>query len=186
MRPFLGIPSLAIIGGCAQPMQIAPSQIGEAQATLRIEAPDLAGYTAIPLVNYKIVNVTLSRFAGCADGAPREDADGELGKATLTPKETRQSVSIPAGVELAIVAESVENVSGSAYSCRRAVRFGSEPGGSYVLRFTPHRTFGARLSCGMEIKELRQGVESPVTSARHAVVEDKGVWRGRELNLCAR
>lgn len=186
MRLFLGVSSLAIMAGCAQPMAIAPSQLGDARATLRIEAPDLAGYTSVPLVNHKVVNVTLSRFPGCADGAQRADTDSDLGKATLTPRENSQSVSIPAGVELAVFAESSEVTGGSSYSCRRAVRFRSELGGNYVLRFTPHRTFATRRTCGMEIRELREGAESPVASAHHAVVADKGFWRGRELDLCAR
>lgn len=193
MRPILGVSLLVVLGGCAQPMQIAESQIGESRATLRMEAPELAGYVSVPLLSHKVVNVTLSRFPGCVDGAPREEGSTELGKATLTPKQNSQTVSIPAGVELAIFAESSEVTGGGGYSCGMAVRFRSEPGGQYVLRFKPpptilrpepHPIFSNKPSCDMAIRELRQGVEGPVASARFAVLQDKGAWEGRKLNLC--
>ena len=193
MKLLLGVSCLAITAGCAQPMRIDPAHLAGGHATLRLEASGLAGYVAIPLISHQVVNVTLSRFPGCADGAPRDAGDTELGRATLTPKESRQTVSIPAGVELAISAESSEaTAGGGGFSCRMAVRFRSEPGAEYVLKFRPAPTVlrlgpspasGSR-PCGMAIHELKQGVEAAVASAHFATVQDRGFWLGRTLNLC--
>ena len=49
MRHILGI-ACVVLSGCAQQMEIASSKLGEAQATLRLEAPELAGYITVPLM----------------------------------------------------------------------------------------------------------------------------------------
>jgi len=190
MKLLLALAALAFLGACARQMEIDPAQMGKAQARLQIEAPDLTGYISIPLLNEKVVKVTLFRFAGCVDAEEASDSRTEIGTATLSPSENRQSVTIPAGVELAIEGASVEYAGGNSWACRRALRFMSEADSSYVLRFTPHPSFQFKpyweLSCGMVLRELHQGAEVPVATAHHAILVNKGFWEGRRLDLCAR
>jgi hypothetical protein len=174
---------LAMIGG-AQQMKIDPARMGAAQATLRIESPDVAGYKTIPLFSVKVVHVTLSTFAGCPADTKQAPKLTELGKATLTPKQNTQSVTIPGDMDLAILADSTESSGGNSVSCGRALRFRSESGGQYVLRFTPHRPWHA-VDCKMTLVESRDGQEVSVPSAHDAMLEDKGFWKGSELNICA-
>ena len=67
-------------------------------------------------------------------------------------------------------------------SCGRALRFHSESSGRYLLRFTPHRPWH-RIDCNMTLVESRDGQDVLVPSAHDAVLDDKGIWKGSELNI---
>lgn len=180
--------------GCAShmaQMKIDPVKVNETQATLRIESPDLADYTDIPLFAKKQVDVTLSTFGGCSPDPERRfrhDDAAILGKAKLTPKEYIQSVTIPADADLAIYVDSRESLFGSTYICGRAVRFRSESAEQYVLHFKPRGQMDTTV-CEMSLTQRRGGKEVPVTSARYAIKEKKGLWKdfwlGSALSFCA-
>jgi len=75
---------------------------------------------------------------------------------------------------------------GNSVSCERALRFHSEPGKTYHVRYTPpkQQLFHA-VACDMAIVETRDGAELPVPSAHDALLENKGFWKGSDLNICA-
>ena len=183
MNRLMGIAVLMVVGGCATQMTIEPKNVGEATAILRLEAPGLAGYVTIPLISSKVVDVTLSEFSGCLDGTSKGAQLSPLGKVTLTPKIRTQSMPVPAGVELAIYAESAENVLGGMYRCGRAVRFKSELGATYVLKFSPHGLMHRKV-CQMEILAVQSGTQTPVASAHYTVMHWHGYLKGGDLNLC--
>ena len=183
MKTIATLATCALLIGCAQTMTIDSSEFGEQKANLTIEAPDLAGYTAIPLISSKVVNVSLSKFAGCQSGSNLASKQPTIGKATLTPSSVQQSVAIPAGMEIAVRAESQENAAGNLFTCGMAARFLSTTNAKYVLRVKPHRTFG-RASCEMEVLVEADDKELPETSANYAFRENQGFWKGDDLNLC--
>ena len=183
MKRHLCVSFIVFCAGCAQPMQIDPSQVGDAKAQLNIESPDLAGYVSVPLINSKVVNVRLSKFSGCTAEKTAEEDQKPIGKATLTPKINSQTVAIPADTQLVIYGESLEMTGGNSFSCGRAVRFTSEPGKTYVLKFKPHKSWGVGL-CEMELVTSTDAGESPVSSAHYAIVEYKGFFKGDQLELC--
>ena len=189
MKVVLAFALVALIAGCGStPMKIDPTQIGEEHATLRIESPDLADLRSIPLVEQHEVDITLSRFPGCAPEKVTHDATRTLGAATLTPKDYAQDVSIPTGSELAIHAFSNQAGLGKTDSCAMAVRFASKPGIHYVLRFKPAVSplfVGKTALCNMTLTEVQDGVEHPVPAAHFAVARYEGFWKGEQLDLCA-
>lgn len=176
MKPYLLIPAIALVGCVTStPMQIDLSHIGNAQATLRIEAPGLSEH--VSKLRSMSVDVSLSRFPGCHTSATSAKSLTPIGEATLTPKESVQTVTIPAGVELAIYAESVEFTALNDSKCANVLRFFSEPGKRYVLSFKPHESFGFGY-CEMQILTSSNGSISPVASAHY------GVYTGDDLDLC--
>lgn len=169
------IPAILLIAGCAQPMQIDQSHIGNVEAKLRIETPGLSEY--VPIMGIKEVHVSLAKFPGCHTSSTSAKSQSPIGEATLTPKEHSQTVSIPAGVELAVYAESEETTATTNVRCGQAVRFFSESGKIYILRFKPHESLGFG-SCEMQILAGNNGSISPVESAHY------GVYTGDDLDLC--
>lgn len=132
----------------------------------------------------KLVTLALLAMIGGAQQMKIDPARMGAAQATLTPKQNTQSVTIPGDMDLAILADSTESSGGNSVSCGRALRFRSESGGQYVLRFTPHRPWHA-VDCKMTLVESRDGQEVSVPSAHDAMLEDKGFWKGSELNICA-
>jgi hypothetical protein len=183
-RP-IGLALTLLLCGCAAPLKIDAGKMTASTATLEIRSPEQASYVTIPLISYKYVEVTLSRLTGCDAKADFGAKLDELGKARLTPKSVTQSVSIPAGIELAIYAESTENVGGNIFSCGRAVRFTSETGAIYRLHFTPQGST-IRQVCDLQLFRDQDGKEVPVANAFYAVREPVHLLSGGNLNLCWR
>ena len=185
MTRLIGLALTMLLCACAAPLKIDAGKMTASTATLEIRSPELASYVTIPLISYKYVEVTLSRLTGCDTKADFGAKLEQLGKARLTPKAVTQSVSIPAGIELAIYAESTENVGGNMLSCGQAVRFTSEPGATYRLHFTPHGSTH-RQACDLHLFRDQDGKEVPVADAFFAVREPMHLLTGGNLNLCWR
>jgi len=193
MRKITVLSLVVAVTGCTShmvQMKIDPAKVNGAQATLRIESPDLASFGDIPLFATTQVDVTLSTFGGCSPDPKqplRHDDAAILGKAKLTPREYVQSVTIPADADLAFYVDSFENYVGSTYTCGRAVRFRSESAGQYVLHFKPHDQMHGTV-CEMSLLQSRDGKDVPVNSARYAIREKKGFWKdfwlGKDLSFC--
>ncbi|WP_269618603.1 hypothetical protein [Zhongshania sp. BJYM1] len=175
---------LLTIAGCAQTMKISDEKLGSTKAALTIDASELKGYVAIPLINSKVVNVYLSEFPECIDGEPKAVRSQNLGKATLTPKENIQTVPIPSGKKLLISSNSQENAGGNVTTCWNSVHFTPEEGHQYILKMTPHKSFG-KAKCSTSLLELVNGDPAPVESAIYPKVEYKGFWQGDQFNHCA-
>jgi hypothetical protein len=184
MKATLIALTLGTMYGGAQQMKIDPARIGDTPATLAIESPDLASYKTIPLLSWKAVHVTLSTFAGCPANPQEAPPLTKLGEGQLTPKQNTQSVTIPGDSQLAIFADSKEQGGGNTVTCARALRFHSEAGKQYLLRFTTPRPWHV-VDCNMTLVESVDGREVPVPSAHDALLEDKGFWKGSDFNICA-
>jgi len=176
--------SLATAFGSAKQLNVDPARLGDSQATLGIEAPELAGYKTIPLLQSKWVTVTLSSYPGCPVEPNQSPKLTPLGVGVLTPKQNRQTAAIPGDADLAIFAESTEQGGGNSVSCTAALRFHSEAGKRYVVRYAPPRAWH-KVSCSVEVVELRDGQESPVPSAHGALTNPVGLLKGGDLNICA-
>lgn len=155
-----------------------------APATVIIESTELAGMKSIPIFNSKKLEFSISSFAGCPADAKQAPALKELSHATLVPKKSTESVTVPGDTDLAVFAEYTNASGGNSISCGRALRFHSEPGKTYHVRYTPPRPWHL-VSCDMTIVESQDGNELPVPSAHDALLKNKGFWKGSELDICA-
>lgn len=173
-----------LLGACAVPMKIDPAKVGAVTATLRIESPALETEKTIPFLKYTTVDIDLSTFAGCDKNLKQKKAIKKLGSATLTAKKSAQTFQVPADVELAVFAGSTHDEYGAMSSCNRALRFTAENGASYVFQFNP--PFGAHgRACDMTVRQIIDGHSTELPGVHDAVVVDRGIWLGGELNLCA-
>jgi len=157
---------------------------GAASATLVVESTELAGMRSIPLIDSRKLKFSISSFAGCTADSKQVSALKKLSNGTLVPTKSSQSEAVPGDTELAVFAEYTNASGGNSVSCERALRFHSEPGKTYHVRYTPPRPWH-RVSCDMTIIETRDGNELPVPTARDALLENKGFWKGSDLNICA-
>lgn len=168
--------------GCAQTMKIDDLKFGEERASLKIDASDLEGYVSIPLINYKVVGVSLSEFPECMDGEPVADRGKHLGNATLTPKAYTQTVIIPASKKILILTSSEENAGGNMYTCRNAIHFSPRDKVDYILNVTPH---GKSHQCSARVFEVVDGEVVPSDDAKYPAAEYKGYWVGKRFNHCS-
>ena len=173
-----------MLGACAVQMTIDPAKVGSETATLRIESPALEAEKTIPFLKYTTVDIELSTFAGCNKHLKQSKAVKTLGKATLTAKKSMQTFEVPANVELAIFAGSTHDEFGAMSSCNRALRFTAEKGVSYVFQFNPPYGAHGRV-CDMTVRQIKDGQSEVLPGVHDAIVVDRGVWLGGELNLCA-
>lgn len=157
-----------------------------ATATLVVESAELAGMRSIPIINSRKITFTVSSFAGCPADAKQAPVLKQLASGSLAPKRNSQSDSVPGDTDLAVFAEFTNASGGNSVSCERALRFHSEAGRTYHVRYTPpkQQMFHA-VACDMTIVEIRDGAELPVPSAHDALLENKGFWKGSDLNICA-
>ena len=155
-----------------------------APATVVIESTELASMKSIPIFNSKKLEFSISSFTGCPADATQAPALKELSNGTLVPKKSTESVTVPGDTNLAVFAEYTNASGGNSISCGRALRFHSESGKTYHVRYIPPRPWH-RVSCDMTIVESQDGNELNVTSAHDALLQDKGFWKGSELNICA-
>jgi len=160
--------------------------LGTAPATLVVESTELAGMRSIPIINSRKITFTVSSFAGCPADTKQAPVLKQLGSGTLVPKKNSLSESVPGDTDLAVFVEFTNASGGNSVSCERALRFHSEPGKTYHVRYTPpkQQLFHA-VACDMAIVETRDGAELPVPSAHDALLENKGFWKGSDLNICA-
>ena len=155
-----------------------------APASVIIASTALAGMRSIPLFDSRKIEFTVSSFDGCPADARQSPVLKELAHGTLMPKKSAETVTVPADTELAVFVEYTNASGGNSISCERALRFHSEPGKTYRVSYTrPHPW--DRVSCDMTIVETRDGNELPVPSAHAALLEDKGFWKGSDLNICS-
>jgi hypothetical protein len=149
-----------------------------------IGSSELAKMRSIPLLDSRKLEFRISSFAGCPADAKQAPALTELSHATLAPKKSTESVTVPGDTDLAVFAEYTNAGGGNSISCGRALRFHSEPGKTYHVHYIPPRPWHL-VSCDMTIVESQDGNELPVPSAHDALLVDKGFWKGSELNVCA-
>ena len=110
----------------------------------------------------------------------------QLGSGTLVPKRNSQSQTVPGDTDLAAFVEFTNASGGNSVSCERALRFHSDPGKTYRVRYTPPKQqLWHAVPCDMAIVETHDGAELPVPSAHDAMLENKGFWKGSDLNICA-
>jgi hypothetical protein len=166
------------------PTPAAASSPVSAPATVIVESTELASMKSIPILNSKKIRFSISSFAGCPADAKQIPALKELSDGTLTPKKSIESVVVPSDADLAVFAEYTNASGGNSVSCGRALRFHSEPGKTYHVRYTPPRPWH-RVSCDMTIVKSQDGNELSVTSAHDALLQNNGFWKGSELNICA-
>ena len=153
-------------------------------ATVMIESTELASMKSIPILNSKKLKFSISSFTGCPVDTKQIPALKELTEGTLAPKKSTESVTVPGDADLAVFAEYTNASGGNSISCGRALRFHSEPGKMYHVRYTPPRPWHT-VSCDMTIVESQDGNELPVPSAHDALLQNNGFWKGSELNICA-
>lgn len=157
-----------------------------APATLVVESTELAGMRSIPIINSRKITFTVSSFYGCPTDAKQAPVLKQLSSGTLVPKKNSQSETVPGNTELAVFAEFTNASGGNSVSCERALRFHSEPGKTYHVRYIPPKQqLWHAVACDMAIVETRDGAELPVPSAHDALMENKGFWNGSDLNICA-
>lgn len=183
MRVILILFLVTSIFGCAQTMTIPNAKLSENQATLTIDASALEGYVSIPLINSKVVNVYLSEFPECVGGKPKMSKSKKLGKATLTPKKNTQTVVIPSGMKLLVSTNSHENSGGYTYTCWNSVHFKPDLNQNYVIKVTPHKSFGTQ-ACTTILLQSNGKENIAVESAIYPQVEYKGFWKGEQFNHC--
>jgi hypothetical protein len=109
----------------------------------------------------------------------------ELSHGTLSPKKNSESEVVPGNADLAVFVEFTNASGGNSFSCERGLRFHSDAGKTYHLRYVPpQQHFMHKVPCDMSIVEEHDGNELPVRSAHDAILDDKGFWKGSELSLC--
>jgi hypothetical protein len=94
------------------------------------------------------------------------------------------SVTVPGDTDLAVFAEYTDALGASSTSCGRALRFHSEPGKAYRIRYTLLRLLHIEF-CDLRIVEFQDDTELPVTSAHDALLQYNGFWKGDEFKICA-
>ena len=117
--------------------------VGTAPAALVVESPELAGMRSIPIINSRKITFSVSSFAGCPADTKQAPVLKQLGSGTLVPKKNSLSESVPGDTDLAVFVEFTNASGGNSVSCERALRFHSEPGKTYHVRYTPqnHNSF---------------------------------------------
>lgn len=159
---------------------------GTAPAILVVESVELAGMRSIPIINSRKVTFTVSSFDGCPTDVKQAPVLKQLSSGTLVPKKNSQSETVPGDTDLAVFAEFTNASGGNSVSCERALRFHSEPGKTYHVRYIPPKQqLWHAVACDMAIVETRDGADIPVPSAHDALMENKGFWKGSDLNICA-
>lgn len=159
---------------------------GTELAMLVVESPELAGMRSIPIINSRTIKFRISSFAGCPADATQAPAMTELSHGTLSPKKNSEAEVVPGNADLAVFAEFTNASGGNSFSCERGLRFHSEAGKTYHLRYVPpQQHFMHPVPCDMSIVETRDGNELPVPSAHHAILDNKGFWKGSDWSLCA-
>lgn len=161
----------------------ASSAVAE-PATVVVESAELASKKSNALFGSKKLRFSISSFSGCRADAKQAPALKELSVGTLVPKKSTKSVTVPGDTNLAVFAEYTDASPGSSISCGRALRFHSEPGKTYRIRYTLPRLWHNVL-CDLKIVEFQDGNELPVTSAHDALLQYNGFWKGEEFNVCA-
>lgn len=121
--------------GVARALTVDPSVLGDRPVPVEIQAPDLATFHNIPLMQRKWVTVTVSTHSGCSTDPKQLPKLTELGVGVLTVKAHEQLVQVPGDANLAVFAESTEQGGGNSVMCTAALRFHSEAGKHYRLRF---------------------------------------------------
>jgi uncharacterized protein YceK len=183
MKIILVLMMIVSLVGCARTMTIPEERFSGGRADLALDASELKGYISIPLINYKVVNVTLSDFPECVDGEAQVTKSQEIGNATLTPDKHTQSVEIPSGIKMLVSTNSDENAGGNTFTCWNSVHFTPGAGEKYILKITPHESFGSK-GCSTVLLQYVDGERVPVESAVYPKSEYKGFWRGREFDHC--
>jgi hypothetical protein len=170
--------------GLARALTVDPTLLGDHPATVEIQVPDLATYHNIPLVQHRWVNVTANTHEPCSADAKSLPKLHELGVGVLTVKEYKQTVRLPAGAELAVFLESMEQGGGNSVSCTAALRFHSEPDKHYLIQYESPKRWHL-VACRLTIVELAEGKELAVASAHEAALVRLGGLKGSDLNVCA-
>jgi hypothetical protein len=170
--------------GVARALTVDPNVLGEHPVAVEIQVPDLATFRNIPLIQQKWVVVTVSTHSACPADPKQLPKLTELGVGVLTVKAHEQSVQLPGDADLAVFAESTEQGGGNSVWCTSALRFHSEAGKHYRVRFqTPQHWHMPK--CRIGIVEIDGDKELPVASAHEARATPAGLIKGGDLNVCA-
>src|SRR5258708_7931339 len=170
--------------GVARALTVDPNALGDHPVAVEIQVPDLAIFRNIPLLQKKWVTVTVSTHSACSVDPKQLPKLTELGVGVLTVKEHEQAVQLPRDADLAVFAESTEQGGGNSVMCTAALRFHSESGKHYRLRFQSPQHWHL-VACQVGIVEVDGDKELPVASAHVARATPAGFIKGGDLNVCA-
>jgi len=183
--------TLAAAFGVASALSVDPHALGTDPVSVELLVPGLEAFHDVPLMQKKWVTVTASTHSECSADPKTLPKLTQLGVGVLTTREHGQVVQLPRDANLALIVESTEQVGGNTATCAAGLRFHSEAGKHYRLRFLSpqHWHWIARsrnpINCVVEIVELVDDRELPVPTAHLARTTPVGVFKGGDLNVCA-